>query len=47
MNFTWLLGLMFLSQQMNIPGNLFITNNGQPVSSMNRSNLSMNLHRIV
>jgi vancomycin resistance protein YoaR len=43
MNFTWILGLMILSQQMNIPGNLFITKNGQPVSTVNRSDLSMNV----
>ncbi|TDL75654.1 hypothetical protein E2R56_07635 [Rhodococcus qingshengii] len=43
MNYTWILGLMILSQQLNIPGNLLITNNGQPISMVNRSDLSMNL----
>jgi vancomycin resistance protein YoaR len=43
MNFTWILGLMILSQQLNNPGSLFITNKGQPISTVNRSDLSMNL----
>lgn len=43
MNFTWILGLMILSQQFNNPGSLSITNNGQPISTVNRSDLSLNL----
>ncbi|OIK13011.1 hypothetical protein BIV60_15145 [Bacillus sp. MUM 116] len=43
MNLSWLLGLIILSQQVNAPGSLFITNNGQPLSSVNRSDLSMNI----
>jgi vancomycin resistance protein YoaR len=42
MNFTWLLGLLIISQQVNNPGSLLITSNGQPISMVNRSDLSMN-----
>ncbi|ULT56621.1 VanW family protein [Neobacillus drentensis] len=40
MNFTWLLGLVMLSQQVNMPGELLITNNGHPISVVNRANFS-------
>ncbi|MED1471628.1 VanW family protein [Bacillus salipaludis] len=43
MNVNWLLGLAILSQQVFMPGNLFLTNNGQPLSVVNRSDLSMNI----
>lgn len=38
MNFSWLLGLIILSQQVNMPGNIVITNNGQPISVYNHNN---------
>jgi hypothetical protein len=41
MNFSWLLGLIILSQQVNMPGSLLITNNGDPSSIVNRTNFSM------
>jgi vancomycin resistance protein YoaR len=41
MNFSWLLGLIILSQQVNMPGSLFITNNGHPISVVNRTDFSM------
>jgi vancomycin resistance protein YoaR len=41
MNFSWLLGLIILSQQVNMPGSLLITNNGDPISVVNRTNFSM------
>ncbi|MEH7276359.1 VanW family protein [Neobacillus vireti] len=41
MNFSWLLGLIILSQQVNVPGSLLITNNGHPISVVNRTNFSM------
>ena len=40
MNFTWLLGLVMFSQQVNMPGELLITNNGHPISAVNRTNFS-------
>jgi vancomycin resistance protein YoaR len=40
MNFTWLLGLVMLTQQVNMPGELLITNNGHPISVANRTNFS-------
>src|SRR5437868_8415504 len=43
MNFTWLIALLFLSQQVNMPDSLLITNHGQPVSTVNRTDFSMNL----
>lgn len=43
MNFTWLFGLLFLSQQVNMPGSLVITNNGEPLSVDNCTDLSFNL----
>ena len=43
MNFTWLFGLLFLSQQVNMPDSLLITNNGHPLSVVNCTDLSMNL----
>ncbi|MDR7002141.1 VanW family protein [Neobacillus niacini] len=43
MNINWLLGLIILSQQVNMPGSLLLTNHGQPLSYINRSDLSMNL----
>ena len=41
MNFSWMLGLIILSQQVNMPGSLVITNNSHPISVVNRSDLSM------
>ncbi|PFP30540.1 hypothetical protein COJ96_04820 [Bacillus sp. AFS073361] len=43
MNFTWLLGLLILSQQVNIPGSLLTTTNGQTFSIVNHPDFSMNL----
>jgi hypothetical protein len=43
MNFTWLIALLFLSQQVNMPDSLLITNHGQLVSTVNRTDFSMNL----
>lgn len=43
MNFTWLLGLVMLSQHVNMSDSLVITNNGQSVSIINRTDLSMDL----
>lgn len=41
MNFNWILGLLILSQQVNMPEGLAITNHGHPISIVNRTNLSM------
>ena len=43
MNFNWLLGLLFLSPQVNMPGSLLITNNGHPLSVVNCTDLSTDL----
>jgi vancomycin resistance protein YoaR len=43
MKFTWLLGLLFLSQQGNMPDSLLITNNGRPIMNVYRTDFSMNL----
>ncbi|MGG1680351.1 VanW family protein [Neobacillus sp. NRS-1170] len=43
MNLSWILGLIILSQQVNMPGSLVITNNSHPISVVNRSNFSMHL----
>ncbi|WP_342048016.1 VanW family protein [Bacillus sp. OTU530] len=43
MNFSWMLGLIILSQQVNMPESLSITNNGYPISVVNRTDFSMNL----
>lgn len=41
MNCHWLLGLLFFSQQVNMPDSLLITNNGHTLSTKNRSDFSM------
>lgn len=43
MNFSWLLGLLIFSQQVNMPGSLLITNSGQPFSDVNCTDISINL----
>ena len=43
MNFSWMLGLIILSQQVNMPESLSITNNGYPISVVNRTDFSMHL----
>ncbi|MEC1526241.1 VanW family protein [Neobacillus niacini] len=40
MNFSGLFGLIILSQQMIMPGNIVITNNGKPISVYNRNYFS-------
>jgi vancomycin resistance protein YoaR len=42
MNFTWILGLLFLSQQVTTTDSFLITNNGHPISTIDRTNISMN-----
>lgn len=42
MNFTWILGLLILSQQVSTHNHLLITNNGHPISSIERANFSIN-----
>ncbi|MDN3018977.1 VanW family protein [Paenibacillus sp. BSR1-1] len=42
MNFSWLFGLVILSQQMNVPGSLVITNNSQPIPVHTPTYFSMN-----
>ncbi|MBM7655416.1 VanW family protein [Neobacillus cucumis] len=42
MNFTWILGLLILSQPVNTHNQLLITNNGHPISSIDRANFSIN-----
>ncbi|MEH7336902.1 VanW family protein [Neobacillus drentensis] len=46
MNLSWILGLIILSQQVNMPGSLVITNNSHPISVVNRTNFSMHLPQI-
>ncbi|MFL6555241.1 MAG: VanW family protein [Bacillus sp. (in: firmicutes)] len=43
MNFSWMLGLIILSQQVIMPGSLVITNNSDPISVANRTTFSMHL----
>lgn len=43
MNFSWMLGLIILSQQVTMPGNLVITHNGHPISVANDTNFTMHL----
>ncbi len=43
MNFYWLIGLIMLSQQVNMPENVLITNNGETVSISNRADTSIYL----
>ncbi|SMQ86788.1 VanW like protein [Bacillus sp. OV166] len=43
MNFSWMLGLIILSQQVIMPGSLVITNNSDPISVANRTTFSMYL----
>ncbi|MBV7507900.1 VanW family protein [Neobacillus pocheonensis] len=43
MNLSWILGLIILSQQVNMPGSLVITNNSHTISVVNRTNFSMHL----
>ncbi|MED4228408.1 VanW family protein [Neobacillus cucumis] len=42
MNFTWILGLLILSQPVNTHNQLLITNNGHPIWSIDRANFSIN-----
>ncbi|MCM3765565.1 VanW family protein [Neobacillus niacini] len=42
MNFTLFFGLLILSQQVSMPSNLVITNNGYPISVVNRTDFSIN-----
>ncbi|MCH6268821.1 VanW family protein [Neobacillus citreus] len=43
MNFSWLLGLIMLSQQVTMPGNLVITHNGHPISVTDGTNFAIHL----
>ena len=43
MNFSWMLGIIILSQQVIMPGSLVITNNSDPISVANRTTFSMHL----
>ncbi|SMQ81578.1 VanW like protein [Bacillus sp. OV166] len=43
MNFSWMLGIIILSQQVIMPGRLVITNNSDPISVANRTTFSMHL----
>ncbi|WP_160726145.1 VanW family protein [Bacillus sp. USDA818B3_A] len=43
MNFSWLFGLLMISQQVNLPDSLLFTNNGQPITGVKCPQLSMNL----
>lgn len=43
MNLSWMLGLIILSQQVHMPGSLLISNNGHPISVVNRNNFSIHL----
>ena len=41
MNFSWMLGIIILSQQVIMPGSLVITKNSDPISVANRTTFSM------
>ncbi|WHY69646.1 VanW family protein [Neobacillus sp. SuZ13] len=41
MNFSWMLGIIILSQQMIMPGSLVITKNSDPISVANHTTFSM------
>ena len=43
MNVSWFLGILLLIQQVNIPDQLVITNEGRPVAFVNRNDFSMPL----
>jgi vancomycin resistance protein YoaR len=43
MNVSWLLGILLLIQQVNIPDRLVITNEGRPIAFVNRDDFSMPL----
>jgi len=43
MKFSWLLGMLFLSQQMNMPDSLLIINNGRPIMNISPTDFSINL----
>ncbi|PLS09582.1 VanW family protein [Neobacillus cucumis] len=46
MNSTWLIGLLIMYQQVNMPEDLVITNNGHPISAVNRTEFSTNLSEL-